>query len=190
VLTPRPKAGRGTFYKADFQIVLLFGMTELKAQIAWVEHVSGPCNEFIYPLMTTWFSRELRNGKWNTGSPLTALAYIYIVGPRQRLYMILIRWLNQENCVWFNFGFLSMPQTSGCYLYLCFGSWWRGIFLIFICTLSLILSGLAFLWYFFCLLCLEISFAFKLTCTFASFPRLYHLVCKILHWQLKLLLHV
>jgi len=37
-LHPRPKAvGRGNFYRLDYDIVLLFGMTELKAQVAWKE---------------------------------------------------------------------------------------------------------------------------------------------------------
>ena len=39
---PQPKVdGKGVFYKLYFNIVLLFGMTELKAQIAWEENVSG-----------------------------------------------------------------------------------------------------------------------------------------------------
>ena len=41
-MIPRPKAtGKGSFYRVDYEIVLLFGMTELKAQIAWKEKVSG-----------------------------------------------------------------------------------------------------------------------------------------------------
>ena len=41
-MSPQPKAtGMGSFYTVDFEIVLLFGMTELKAQIAWKEEVSG-----------------------------------------------------------------------------------------------------------------------------------------------------
>jgi hypothetical protein len=40
-LIPRPKAsGQGNFYRVDYDIVLLFGMTELNAQIAWKENVS------------------------------------------------------------------------------------------------------------------------------------------------------
>ena len=39
---PRPKAtGKGSFYRVDYEIIILFGMTELKAQIAWKEKVSG-----------------------------------------------------------------------------------------------------------------------------------------------------
>jgi hypothetical protein len=37
----RPKAtGKGSFYTLDYDIILLFGMTELKAQIAWEKNVS------------------------------------------------------------------------------------------------------------------------------------------------------
>jgi len=41
-LVPRPKVtGQGSFYSIDCEIILLFGMTELKAQVAWKENVSG-----------------------------------------------------------------------------------------------------------------------------------------------------
>jgi hypothetical protein len=37
----RPKAkGKGNFYTARFDIILLFGLTELKAQVAWKVNVS------------------------------------------------------------------------------------------------------------------------------------------------------
>lgn len=29
-----------TFYRISYDVILLFGMTELKAQLAWKEHVS------------------------------------------------------------------------------------------------------------------------------------------------------
>ena len=46
-LLPQPTAtGRGTFYRIRYDIILLFGMTELKAQIAWKENVSG--SKFIF----------------------------------------------------------------------------------------------------------------------------------------------
>jgi hypothetical protein len=39
----QPKAtGEGSFFNVDFDIILLFGTTELKAQVAWMENVSGP----------------------------------------------------------------------------------------------------------------------------------------------------
>ncbi|KAF9476880.1 hypothetical protein BDN70DRAFT_881877 [Pholiota conissans] len=39
-LTLSPRRGRGgkSYYRVDYDIILLFGMTELKAQIAWREH--------------------------------------------------------------------------------------------------------------------------------------------------------
>ena len=40
----RPKAtGKGSFYRVDFDVILLFGMTELQAQVAWKENVSCLC---------------------------------------------------------------------------------------------------------------------------------------------------
>ena len=37
----RPKStGEGSFYSVDYDIILLFGMTELQAQMAWNENVS------------------------------------------------------------------------------------------------------------------------------------------------------
>jgi hypothetical protein len=36
---PQPKAtGSETFYEVNYDIVLLFGMTEFKAQVAWTEN--------------------------------------------------------------------------------------------------------------------------------------------------------
>ena len=41
-LVPQPKVtGKGSFYEVNYDIILLFGMTELKAQVAWKENVSG-----------------------------------------------------------------------------------------------------------------------------------------------------
>ena len=37
----RPKAtGKGSFYLVKYDVILLFGMTELQAQVAWKENVS------------------------------------------------------------------------------------------------------------------------------------------------------
>ena len=33
--------GEGNFYRVDFDFILLFGMTELTAQVAWSENVSN-----------------------------------------------------------------------------------------------------------------------------------------------------
>jgi hypothetical protein len=38
---PREKLTGGTYYELAFDVVLLFGLTELKAQIAWEEGVGG-----------------------------------------------------------------------------------------------------------------------------------------------------
>ena len=40
-MLPQSKAkGKGSFFRVSYDIVLLFGMTELKAQIVWKEKVS------------------------------------------------------------------------------------------------------------------------------------------------------
>ena len=66
-----PKAkGRGKFYRVDYDIVLLFGMTELKAQLAWTENVSKTssyiCFNFIdiFYFVLVFFYREKRFGKF------------------------------------------------------------------------------------------------------------------------------
>ena len=42
-LSMQPKAtGKGSFLNVDFDVIILFGMTELKAQVSWMENVSGP----------------------------------------------------------------------------------------------------------------------------------------------------
>jgi hypothetical protein len=77
-LSPRPKAsGKGNFYRVDYDIVLLFGMTELKAQVTWKENVSEGFQVYSFKIIEFHstdlaFSRERRNGV------------------RLRLYMILI----------------------------------------------------------------------------------------------------
>ena len=39
-LSRRPKySGRGHFYQVSYEIILLFGLTEFKAAIAWKENV-------------------------------------------------------------------------------------------------------------------------------------------------------
>jgi hypothetical protein len=44
-LTPRKNLAGETYYKAVYDIVLSFGLTELKAQIAWLDENVGL---FIY----------------------------------------------------------------------------------------------------------------------------------------------
>ena len=42
-ISTQPKVkGEGSYLKVKYDIILLFGMTELKAQVAWTENVSGP----------------------------------------------------------------------------------------------------------------------------------------------------
>ena len=69
-LTPRykGKGERGQYFRLDYDLVLLFGLTELKAQVAWREGVRAFC--FFYsPWLTLTFGfvilccRALRNGK-------------------------------------------------------------------------------------------------------------------------------
>jgi hypothetical protein len=41
ILTLPKDTGEGNFYEVFFDFILLFGMTELKAQVAWTENVSN-----------------------------------------------------------------------------------------------------------------------------------------------------
>ena len=50
MLPQRKATGKVIFYRVDYDLVLLFGMTELKAQVAWREKVSS-LFLFIYPLI-------------------------------------------------------------------------------------------------------------------------------------------
>ena len=65
-MLPQPKVeGQGVFYSIDCDIILLFGMTELKAQVAWQENVSSlhhmSLNLTDFGLRVVF--REERNGK-------------------------------------------------------------------------------------------------------------------------------
>ena len=69
-ILPQPKfTGKGSFYRVRYDIILLFGMTELKAQIAWTEKVSGLSSYHIsFNLIDFGFIlcvvfREKKNGK-------------------------------------------------------------------------------------------------------------------------------
>ena len=68
-ILPHPKVtGGGIFYRVDYDLVLLFGLTELKAQIAWREKVSGLYLLFnptdIGLILRRVVFRERRNGKF------------------------------------------------------------------------------------------------------------------------------
>jgi hypothetical protein len=41
ILTLPKATGEGDLYEVIFDFILLFGMTELKAQVAWTENVSN-----------------------------------------------------------------------------------------------------------------------------------------------------
>ena len=49
LLPPPNSTGQESFYRADYDIVLLFGMTELNAQIAWEEEVSDLYHMLFHP---------------------------------------------------------------------------------------------------------------------------------------------
>ena len=69
-LTPRykGKGERGQYFRLDYDLVLLFGLTELKAQVAWREGVRA-FRFFHSPWLMLTFGfvilccRALRNGK-------------------------------------------------------------------------------------------------------------------------------
>jgi hypothetical protein len=51
-LSSRPKYfGRGSFYRLEYDIILLFGLTELKAMVAWKQGV-GLLLVLLYSLFT------------------------------------------------------------------------------------------------------------------------------------------
>jgi hypothetical protein len=47
-LSPLSKPFGGRYYRLDYDIVLLFGLTELKALIAWKQNVGFPSITFAY----------------------------------------------------------------------------------------------------------------------------------------------
>jgi hypothetical protein len=68
-LLPQSKAtGTGSVYIIEFEIILLFGTTELKAQIAWKENVSFYLSYAIqsnrFRINFTCGFREKRNGNF------------------------------------------------------------------------------------------------------------------------------
>jgi hypothetical protein len=62
--------GSGVFYEANFGIIFLFGLTELKAQIAWEE--PDVCRLFFshgLPDITNAKTRGMKGGKHSTLLP-------------------------------------------------------------------------------------------------------------------------
>jgi hypothetical protein len=52
-LSPQPKySGKGNFYKVKYDVVLLFGLTEFKAAVAWKENVGVLMVPWIKFLLT------------------------------------------------------------------------------------------------------------------------------------------
>ena len=58
--------GEGSFYEVFYDIILSFGMAELKAQIAWEENVSGlhMINPTDFGFILCVVFREKRNGEF------------------------------------------------------------------------------------------------------------------------------
>jgi len=59
----RKISGEGTFYRIDYDIVLLFGLTELQAMVAWKENV-GPVFALFASILFTecgWQGVERRS---------------------------------------------------------------------------------------------------------------------------------
>ena len=68
--------GEGNFYRVDFDFILLFGMTELTAQVAWMENVSNfsyfcSIQQIFRLQILLVFVRESRNGKFMKNSFLS-----------------------------------------------------------------------------------------------------------------------
>jgi len=53
-LRPLSKPLGGRYYRLDYDIVLLFGLTELKALIAWKQNVSFPFGNLCLSLLNTF----------------------------------------------------------------------------------------------------------------------------------------
>jgi len=66
----RKVSGKGMYYRVEFDIVLLFGLTELEAMVAWQENV-GPFFVLLYP----FYLQKVVGRVWNDGV-------------QRRLYMI------------------------------------------------------------------------------------------------------
>ena len=62
-LSPRPKySGAGTIYSINYDIVLLFGLTELQAMLTWKENVGPYCHfiTFFFYRLARALSEEVR----------------------------------------------------------------------------------------------------------------------------------
>jgi len=55
-------SGEGTFYRVDYDIVLLFGLTELQAMVAWKENVGH-----FFALSHPFCLQNIAGRAWNEG---------------------------------------------------------------------------------------------------------------------------
>ena len=86
VLKPQRGRGGAIYYQHYFDIVLLFGLTELKAQISWTEHVRDLC------LCTStspdlFYHRAKKSGEYHLSiSPSSTQLTLVIPGVRPKWY--------------------------------------------------------------------------------------------------------
>ena len=103
-----PKAsGKGSFYIVRIDIILLFGMTELQAQVAWKENVSrlhmlSNLTDIGLIVRVVLGNRETvsfnRENVSYLNCPNSSFLHIF-TGVQLRLFMILIRqMMTLENC--------------------------------------------------------------------------------------------
>jgi hypothetical protein len=67
MLTKSKATGNGRFHSLGVDVILLFGMTEFTAQVAWIENVSSL--HMLFKTINTWLIlrvvfRGKRNGKF------------------------------------------------------------------------------------------------------------------------------
>ena len=109
MLPRRKAAGKGIFYRIGYDIILMFGMTELKAQIAWKEGVSVVSIYHSNPTNIGLILRAVFLGIWDKVSFLKKISFLSWValirhifmftGVQLRLFMILIwQMMTLENC--------------------------------------------------------------------------------------------
>ena len=59
-LSPNTNPAGETYYRAEYDIVLSFGLTELKAQVAWRDDKVG-CSSFLFYFENTSLAMDCRN---------------------------------------------------------------------------------------------------------------------------------
>ena len=96
-LLPQPKGeGRGIFFGINYEIILLFGITELKVQVAWHENVSYLhmlFNAIDFGLILRVFLGNRETVSFKKKKLFSALNHSYLytfTGVLPRLLMILI----------------------------------------------------------------------------------------------------